>query len=165
MTFEDFMKSAFRVLAVVGLCSLCFVGGSLCPLLSHQTKEKVKVDTLTIRDTIVRVKPEYRTIRVIDTMEVAVTNTIVRHDTTFVKLPKEEKVYEDSTYYAVVSGYKPSLDTLKVYRTTTEITKFVKMPYRRKWGVGATAGPSIVVSGGGKVYGGIGASVGLTYSF
>jgi hypothetical protein len=70
------------------------------------------------------------------------------HDTTFVTdsilvdVPMQRKVYqEDSVYYAVVTGFKPSLDTLKVYRETVtiETTKKVNVYQPYKW----TAGPFI----------------------
>ena len=44
-------------------------------------------------------------------------------DTIDVILPLEEKVYEDSTFRAVISGFKPSLKELTIYPTTTTITE------------------------------------------
>lgn len=99
-----------------------------------------RADTLVVRDTIVRdslipvevVKwktvPEY----------LAVHDTTFMVDSILVDVPMERRVYEeDSVYYAVVTGYHPSLDTLKVYRetvtieTTRNITEY--KPY--KWTV------------------------------
>lgn len=59
-------------------------------------------------------------------------------------LPVEQKVYADSNYTAYVSGYRPRLDSVFVYPTTTTITNDVyhtitKMNNRR-WGLGLQAG-------------------------
>ena len=99
-----------------------------------------RTDTTFVFDTIVRdslipvevVKwktvPEY----------LAVHDTTFLVDSILVDVPMERKVYqEDSVYYAVITGYHPSLDTLNVYRetvtieTTRNITEY--KPY--KWSV------------------------------
>ena len=94
-------------------------------------------DTTYVRDTIVRdslvpvevikwkTVPEY----------LAVHDTTFLVDSVLVDVPMEKRIYqEDSVYYAVVSGFHPSLDTLKVYRetvtieTTRNVTSY--KPYR-----------------------------------
>ena len=88
-------------------------------------------------------------------------------DSAQVEIPIERKVYqEDSVYRAVVSGYHASLDSLLIYRTTTTvtITKTEKVEPKR-WSLGITAGPSALVAPSGRVYGGLGATVGITYRF
>ena len=102
-----------------------------------------KVDTLVVRDTIMRDRPVfvYRYLVRTDTVKLAVHDTTLRVDSVLVDVPIERRVYEeDSLYRAVVSGYRPSLDSLLVYRTTTEITKFVPVPVKKRWGVGIQAG-------------------------
>ena len=100
-----------------------------------------RIDTTYVIDTIVRdslvpvevikwkTVPEY----------LAVHDTTFMVDSILVDVPMERRIYqEDSVYYAVVSGFKPSLDTLKVYRetvtieTTRNFTEY--KPY--KWSVG-----------------------------
>jgi hypothetical protein len=50
-------------------------------------------------------------------------------DSSLVEVPIERKIYhEDSLYHAVVSGFRPSLDTLIVWPTTTTITVHEKSP-------------------------------------
>lgn len=83
-----------------------------------------RVDTTYVRDTIIRdslipvevtkwkTVPEY----------FAVHDTTLLVDSVLVDVPMERKVYqEDSVYYAVVTGYHPSLDTLKVYKETVMV--------------------------------------------
>ena len=96
-----------------------------------------RTDTTYVRDTIVRdslvpvevikwkTVPEY----------LAVHDTTFLVDSVLVDVPMEKRIYqEDSVYYAVVSGFHPSLDTLKVYRetvtieTTRNVTSY--KPYR-----------------------------------
>jgi hypothetical protein len=61
-------------------------------------------------------------------------------DSAEVIIPISTKVYEDSLYRAVVSGYNASLDSIRVYRNTVyvdhfrEVTKMVK-PGRWSFGV------------------------------
>ena len=120
-------------------------------------------------DTIVIEKPKPYEVRIIDTMYVPVRDTIVKYDTTYTPLPREQKVYADSTYRAVVSGYMPSLDSIEVYNRTQTIVRTISVPSRKRWSVGV--GPSVGlgwVSPVGKdagigLYGGI--SVSLNYRF
>lgn len=50
-------------------------------------------------------------------------DTIFHVDSVMVYLPYERKVYEDSTYRAVISGYQPVLEAIDVYARKTTITK------------------------------------------
>lgn len=65
------------------------------------------------------------------------------HDTTEIEItqPREVARYRDSTYYAVVSGIDPSLDTIKTFNTrlTQIVTNTVEYDYSR-WGVGFFSG-------------------------
>ena len=82
-------------------------------------------DTTTIRDTLTAYKPVPFNVYVVDTMWVQVPGET---DTLLVQLPKTRKVYQDSTYRAVVSGYEPNLDTISVYRKTQYINNTVYVP-------------------------------------
>jgi hypothetical protein len=119
-------------------------------------------DTIIVRDTITREKPVYvdRYLTRIEQVFLPVHDTTVVRDSVLVDIPIETRVYaEDSVYRAVVSGWKPSLDTLLVYNTTREVTKFVPVRDTRRWGVGLTAGYG-VGKGGLTPYVG----VGITYN-
>lgn len=63
---------------------------------------------------------------------------------------REYKVYQDSSYYAKISGVAPRLDELRVYPKTVYETKYI---YRdivskyKKWGIGLSAGYGLGKSG------------------
>ena len=116
-------------------------------------------------DTIVREKPVYVASYIHDTVRTYFTT--IRRDTVTVDVPIERKVYhEDSLYHAVVSGWRPSLDSLIVWPTTTTITirEKVKTPAPR-FSFGATLGPSVLATPSGQVHAGLGATIGLQYRF
>ena len=90
------------------------------------------------------VKTEYRTdtLRIVTPDEVSVdtfmrevfvpvkqkADTVFHTDSILVYLPFERKVYEDSTYRAVISGYQPVLEAIDVYAKETIITKEKSSP-------------------------------------
>ena len=119
----------------------------------------------TIIDTFVVEKPVIRTSYIYDTIRTYFQT--IYHDTVLVDVPIERKVYaEDSLYYASVSGWKPSLDTLIVYpkETTITITNTVKTPPPR-FTLGVTAGPSVLLLPKGEIKGGFGVTAGVSYNF
>lgn len=142
-----------------------FLVGYKCGKKPPETIEKVKVDTVTVYDTIFKEKPIPKLVYKDrwDTVEVQT----IQHDTVLAELPIEKKVYaEDSLYYASVSGFRPSLDTLIVYTKTTTITiDRTQLIPRSKWSFGLTAGPSALITPSGRIYGGAGLTAGLTYRF
>ncbi len=105
----------------------------LPPEIRVETKIKtvVKVDTLLISPPIAPLL----VIRLIDTMRIG--DTVVH---------REQAYYEDSLYWAWVSGYRPRLDSLKVFpRTVTntvtnDVYHTVKVRDTRRWGLGLQVG-------------------------
>lgn len=173
--FMDELKQLLKsFLGIVMVVAVSFLIGA------RYGRRKVRVEpelrvvrdtvTYTIHDTITREKPVFKYSYIHDTVRAYFTT--IKHDTVTVDVPIERKVYqEDSLYRAVVSGprcgnYEPSLDSLVVWPTITTITirEKVKTP-APKLSLGITAGPSALVTPGGKVHGGIGATVGLQYRF
>lgn len=122
-------------------------------------------DTTVVYDTIVRDKPVPVKTYVYDTV---VTHfTTIEHDTVAVEVPMERRVYEeDSLYHAVVSGWRPSLDTLVIWpkTTTVTITRTERIPVPR-WSIGATVGPSLIATPKGSLRAGFGVTAGLSYRF
>lgn len=133
-------RSDILLIAGVALVAFVsfFVGKRVA--MSHFPNITERVDTLVLWDTLTVDKPVPRDSIIYKT----VTEYLPVHDTTFlvdsvlVDVPIERKTYqEDSVYYAVVSGFRPSLDTLEVYRKTVIIEKTRNIvsykPY--KWAV------------------------------
>lgn len=119
-------------------------------------------DTLVVYDTVTAYKPVPFNVYVVDTLFVPVP-VPGRTDTMWVQLPREAKVYRDSTYRAVVSGYRPSLDTIDVYRRTVYVDRLERVkvePSRWSWGVQAGVGYG---PGGVAPYAGIGIQYRIGY--
>lgn len=107
---------------------------------AREPAEIVRTDILRIRDTVIVDRPVPVEVRLTDTMLVAVTDTVTVNDTVYLSLPRETRVYGDSTYRAQVSGYRPALDWIEVYPQTVYVTKNVITKDVRRWGIGVQAG-------------------------
>ncbi len=105
----------------------------------------VQVDTLYLHDTIRIVKPVPKIIRSIDTFLVAVTDTIRVKDTVYLNLPREQKIYREENFRAWISGYRPALDSIHIFRNTHQVitsTTIHQKPNKpQRWGIGIQAGP------------------------
>lgn len=142
-----------------------FALGRGCRQTEPQTHEIVRVDTLTVYDTIVRERPVSVEKYIFRTDTVRLVT--VERDTITAEIPIERKVYqEDSLYRAVVSGYRASLDSLVVWPRTTTITidRTVREQAPR-WSFGATAGPAVLVAPSGRLHAGAGIAVGISCRF
>lgn len=93
------------------------------PFLRPQAEAVTKSDTLTVRDTIREIRPVYVEKTRTDTMLVAVRDTIRLRDTLFVTIDREQRHYRGDDYEAWVSGFRPALDSIRVFPETRYITK------------------------------------------
>lgn len=124
-----------------------------------------RVDTLTIRDTLVDYRPvvtEVRTVRV-DTVRLAVAqppDTVVVHDTVEVEVPIVFSRYHGDNYDIGVSGFRTELEYVKVYPQTKIVTKGYSIEPKR-WGFGVAVGPSVLVAPSGRVNAGLGVTGGF----
>lgn len=113
---------AHIAVAVVALAAGVVAGwlwrGSRPPL----TEFLVQTDTLVVRDTIRESKPVFVATTRVDTMLVAIADTVTICDTVYMVLDREQRHYTGSDYEAWVSGYRPSLDSLYVFPETKYIT-------------------------------------------
>lgn len=102
----------------------------------------VKTEIETRIDTVKIEKPVFVDRYVRDSIKVVIKDTIRVHDTTYMYLPREYKVYQDSSYRAVVSGIDPMLDSIETYNATRVITIETMKPSkpRSRWGIGIQAG-------------------------
>ncbi len=63
---------------------------------------------------------------------------------------REYKEYQDSSYYARVSGVAPRLDELQIYPKTVYQTKYIYRDIhhkKKKWGIGLSAGYGVTKHG------------------
>ena len=77
-----------------------------------------------------------------------ITDTIamVAPDSANVVIPITQEVYEDSTYTAYVSGYKPSLDSIFIYPKTEVQTITNKVNDKSRWSVSVHAGYGLTLT-------------------
>lgn len=161
-----------KILPIIALLALAFIGGLYLGKSRADVPEVgVERDTLIFHDTtfVDRPVPVYVSKLRTDTVRLALvdsSHTTLTRDSADVEVPITRKVYEDSTYRCIISGYNANLDSLWVYHTIKEITvtRTVKSPPRH-WGFGVSAGPSLLVTPRGDVKGGLGVTAGLTYNF
>ena len=128
---------ALTLILLIACCIVSFLGGydfasKHCYNVLTVTDTIVKRDTITsIPDTV------YRTVALGEkTVKVVIHDTLCKTDTVTVSLPFVQKQYKDSSYSAWISGYEPSLDSIRVFPKTTIIreSKVVRQKDRR-WGV------------------------------
>ena len=121
-------------------------------------------DTVILRDTHVVDRPVYVHRYTRDTILARVRDTITIRDTAYMVLPRETKIYQDSTYRAEVSGYRPSLDRIEIFQTSSVITsESVIIPKAKRWGIGLHVGAGMTLEKQPQLRPYIG--VGLSYNF
>lgn len=104
-----------------------------------------RVDTLVRVDTLHHPYPVPVEVRVVDSIPVPVPGPT---DTVWMQLPREEKVYADSSYRAVVSGYLPSLDSIDVYNREVLVTRDRTVYVQpSRWSVGVQGGVGVAKGG------------------
>jgi hypothetical protein len=104
----------------------------------NSVENSLKTDTITITkiDTVTVIKPviQYRYITQV------ITDTLYNTDSIKVpvRIPIERTTYQDSTYRAVISGYRASLDTIQVYPIHTYTT--ITITKQKRFNIGVQAG-------------------------
>ena len=128
---------ALTFILFIACCIISFLGGydyasKHCYNVSTVTDTIIERETITaIPDTV------YRTVALGEkTVKVVIHDTLCKTDTVTISLPFVQKQYKDSSYSAWISGYEPSLDSIRVFPKTTIIreSKVVRQKDRR-WGV------------------------------
>lgn len=105
----------------------------------QDTTRVVVFDTLYLFDFI----PKDSVVLRYEYVKIPVTDSIRILDTVRVELPIEQKVYEEPNYAAWVSGYKPSLDSIRIFQQTLTNTVTITeriVPKEKKWGFGVSVG-------------------------
>lgn len=110
------------------------------PQAGPQTIVETRVDTLVVRDTVTAYKPVPVNVYVMDTLYIPM-EIPGQHDTVWAALPWEEKEYRDTSYRAVVEGFRPALKEIEVYNKTVVISKTERTTVEpSRWSVGLQAG-------------------------
>ena len=144
------MNTVKTILASIALLAVGILVGWLCRGVKPPQAEFVsRTDTLTVRDTIIERRPFYVTQTKTDTMLVAIRDTVTVRDTAYVVVEREQRHYHGDDYDAWVSGWRPALDSIRVYPETRYITsENISVASRKRWGIGIHAGYGIGVSSG-----------------
>ena len=128
---------ALTLILLIACCIVSFLGGYDFAS-KHCYNVRTVTDTIVKRDTITSIPDTvYRTVALGEkTVKVIIHDTLCKTDTVTVSLPFVQKQYKDSSYSAWISGYEPSLDSIRVFPKTTIIreSKVVRQKDRR-WGV------------------------------
>lgn len=116
---------------------------------NHSTESEQPIRD-TIVDTIRVVKPiavdsvvtRYKWVNVERVKDTTIVNEVseVVFDTIRIRLPIESKHYEGESYDAWVSGYEPSLDSIKVYQREVK-------PKQSRWSIGLQGGVGLTPKG------------------
>ena len=108
-----------------------------------------KVDTLYIRDTITQYKAIVEERVLLEKYPVMVEkyDTIMRHDTIYLNMQREQIVWKDEFSRVYASGIMPHVDSVTHYVTTRVITKEipVKEIKKTRWGLGVQAGYGVLL--------------------
>lgn len=147
---RDYFEKFIIVMSALMLVLLGIALGHLRHQKGSTIEYVTKVDTLVIHDTISVIEPVYIKQRIVDSILVAATDTIIRNDTTFVTLPKQQRMYQSPQFYAWVSGYNPSLDSIRLFQSKEIITKEIPVikKVKPKWGMGFSAGMVTTIKDG-----------------
>lgn len=128
---------ALTLILLIACCIVSFLGGYDFAS-KHCYNVRTVTDTIVKRDTITSIPDTvFRTVALGEkTVKVVIHDTLCKTDTVTVSLPFVQKQYKDSSYSAWISGYEPSLDSIRVFPKTTIIreSKVVRQKDRR-WGV------------------------------
>ena len=126
------------MLGVIAGLVICFINGwTSC----HRTTDIEVItitDTLVLTDTIIKMQPKPYKVTIIDTIYLPQQPQQPQIDT----LIRQEVIYKDSTYMAVVGGIEPYLKSIEIYPKTIYVnnntTTTIKV--RSHFGLGVQAG-------------------------
>ena len=134
----------YILLGVIAGLVICFINGwTSC----HRTTDKEVItitDTLVLTDTIIKFQPKPYKVTIIDTIylpqqpqkpqkpQKPQIDTLIR----------QEVIYKDSTYMAVVGGIEPYLKSIEIYPKTIYVNNNTPttIKVRSRFGLGVQAG-------------------------
>ena len=131
----------YILLGVIAGIVICLLNGWVS---CHRTTDKEVItitDTLVLTDTIIKFQPKPYKVTIIDTIYIPQQPQQPQQpqiDT----LIRQEVIYKDSTYMAVVGGIEPYLKSIEIYPKTIYVnnntTTTIKV--RSRFGLGVQAG-------------------------
>lgn len=131
------MKIEAKLLIIFIILIICF---RCCP------NSKIEKEVIQIKDTITITKTD--TIRIIEPQPVIQYRDRIVRDTLYntdsvlvpVDVPIETKIYTDSSYRAVISGYRAQLDSISIFNKN-QIHIINKITYKtKKWNISPSIG-------------------------
>lgn len=130
------MKIEAKLLIIFVIILICF---RYCS--NEKKEEPIQIkDTISITkiDTITIIKPQ----PIVEYRDRIIRDTLYNTDSILVPVdvPIETKVYQDSNYRAVISGYRPQLDTISIFNKN-QIQYINKITYKtKKWNISPAVG-------------------------
>lgn len=130
------MKDKANLLIIFTIVLICLK----CCHSNNKKEESIRTDTITIikRDTITIIKPQ----PVIQYRDRIIRDTLYSIDSIPVPInvPIEVKIYQDSNYKAIISGYRPQLDSISIFNKN-QIHTINKITYKtKKWNISPAIG-------------------------
>ena len=123
------MKATVTTILIAAL-AITVLALSVALVSRRRSRADFPIPEITIRSDTVLVR---------DTVLITVRLT----DTVYVHLPVEQKHYSAPEYDAWVSGFRPSLDSLKLHTQSARITNTIPLPVHpksKRWGIGIQVG-------------------------
>lgn len=181
-THNKGIERAVRAIAVIAGMGICLAAGFIMaggcqrgrPAMESEARATVIRDTVTDTVTVRMPVPVERTVLRYVTAKLPAARAAptgsdlsdksdksypsALSDSTTVMLPLEGREYADSNYRAWVSGYRVSLDSIRIYPRTVTVTR-TRLP---RWSLGIQAGLGLSTSSGIRLTPYIG--LGITYN-
>lgn len=137
------MMRITEIIVIVVLIGVTFIWGRYEGG-QRREKEPIRIDTVILRDTVRDTVPVPRKVYLtrVDTVYMQQPNDTVKVP---VLVPMERKVYQTDDYRAVVSGFRPRLDSMEIFPEEKVVTRtFEKTGVaKRRWiqiGIGVGVG-------------------------
>ena len=131
----------YILLGVIAGIVIYFINGWVS---CHRTTDKEVItitDTLVLTDTIIKFQPKPYKVTIIDTIYIP-QQPQQPQQPQYDTLIRQEVIYKDSTYMAVVGGIEPYLKSIEIYPKTIYVnnntTTTIKV--RSRFGLGVQAG-------------------------
>lgn len=125
-----------HVLGVLLLCFISFLFGKTCKKkeIIHNTEIDTVIDTIIQSIPVPQYIVDVGEVEIPFPMDAIVEKDTIK-DTVYINIPIQRKTYNTDDYRAVISGYRPNLDTMIIYHK-----KEIIYEKSRRWGIGLAAG-------------------------